>query len=742
VIRIVLPRLLRVASFRLAAFYVAVFAGSALVLGLAVFFEARSALQQQMTARIETEVAFLRVEFQSEGLDHVIGMVRTRGQGASALDYLIEDQAGAHLVGEMPARRDLKPGWTTIEVPQATEDGGRPERVRALVSDLGGGVLLAVGSDFRQVDDLEEAIVTAFLWTIGLAAALGIVGGILLSRAFLGRIDAISRTAEAIIGGDLSRRVPTRGTGDDLDRLASTLNHMLDRIGILMDSLRQVSSDVAHDLRTPLSRLYQRLEGARVHARSMADYETAIEAAIGEAQGLLDVFSALLRIAQVEGSSSRAGFSDVDLSTLAETVADAYRLDAEEAGHALTTTICQGVNISADKELLTQALANLVENALRHTPPGTHINVRLEGRSETGVILSVEDDGPGVSKADLPHLTDRFYRGEPSRTTKGNGLGLSLVSAVAELHGATLKLCAMKPGLRVSLSFPAAEGSAHTNCPPSAQTMVRPRQPQILQEKDSMTKTFHVAVSKVPMVTLGFWIIKIVATTLGETGGDAITMTLGLGYLIGTAIFATLFVVLVAAQITAKRFYPFLYWAVIIATTTAGTTLADFCDRSLGIGYVGGSSILFGLLMATLGLWYWCLGSVEIDRITSPKVEMFYWATIMFSQTLGTALGDFLADTTGLGYQGGAFVFGAALAVVAAVYFCTRISRTVLFWAAFILTRPLGATVGDFLDKPLNHGGLALGRFEASAVLATVIIAGILLIPQRAGQHPSAYEGA
>jgi signal transduction histidine kinase len=252
--------------------------------------------------------------------------------------------------------------------------------------------------------------------------------------------------------------VPTRGTGDDLDRLASTLNHMLDRIGILMESLRQVSSDVAHDLRTPLTRLYQRLEEARAHGQSMADYESAVDAAIGEAQRLLDIFSALLRIAQVEGSSC-VGVGDVDLTAVAETVADAYRLDVEEAGHALTTTISQGVVVSGDKELLTQALANLVENALRHTPPGTRIDVRLEGSSETGALLSVEDDGPGVAEADLPRLTDRFYRGESSRTTPGNGLGLSLVSAVAELHDATLDLNVMKPGLRVIISFPAAERS-------------------------------------------------------------------------------------------------------------------------------------------------------------------------------------------------------------------------------------------------------------------------------------------
>jgi uncharacterized membrane-anchored protein len=248
------------------------------------------------------------------------------------------------------------------------------------------------------------------------------------------------------------------------------------------------------------------------------------------------------------------------------------------------------------------------------------------------------------------------------------------------------------------------------------------------------------SLSKVPAVTLGFWIIKIAATTLGETGGDAVTMTLNLGYLIGTAIFAAVFVVAVAAQIAARRFHPFLYWFVIVATTTAGTTLADFADRSLGIGYVGGTSILFILLMATLGLWYWSLGTVSVSTIVSPKAEMFYWATIMFSQTLGTALGDFMADTSGLGYGGGALVFGAALAVIAALYFFTGASRTLLFWAAFILTRPLGATVGDLLDKPVSNGGFALGRFEASGVLMLVIIACVLILPQRAGQHPGTPE--
>jgi uncharacterized membrane-anchored protein len=237
--------------------------------------------------------------------------------------------------------------------------------------------------------------------------------------------------------------------------------------------------------------------------------------------------------------------------------------------------------------------------------------------------------------------------------------------------------------------------------------------------------------SKVPEITLLFWILKVAATTLGETGGDAVTMSLDWGYLAGTALFAGLFAVCVAAQISARRFRPWLYWLTIVATTTVGTTLADFADRSLGIGYVGGSTVLFVLLIATLALWYRTMGSVSVDTVNAPAVELFYWTTILFSQTLGTALGDFLADTSGLGYGGGALVFVAALAAVALAWWFTDINRVLLFWAAFILTRPLGATVGDFLDKPRANGGLALDRFTASAVLAAFMIACLLAFSQR-----------
>jgi uncharacterized membrane-anchored protein len=242
--------------------------------------------------------------------------------------------------------------------------------------------------------------------------------------------------------------------------------------------------------------------------------------------------------------------------------------------------------------------------------------------------------------------------------------------------------------------------------------------------------------SKVPEVTLGFWIIKIAATTLGETGGDTVTMTLNWGYLAGTSLFLTVLVVLVAAQIVAKKFHPMLYWATIVASTTFGTTLADFADRSLGIGYTGGSLLLAACLLIVLGLWYGSEGTISVNTVSTPRVEAFYWAAITFSQTLGTALGDWVADTRSFGYEGGALLFAGALAAVAALYLWTRVSRVTLFWAAFILTRPLGATVGDLLDKPVAHGGLALSRPLASAVIAAFIIVAVLVLPQRPGLHP------
>jgi uncharacterized membrane-anchored protein len=246
--------------------------------------------------------------------------------------------------------------------------------------------------------------------------------------------------------------------------------------------------------------------------------------------------------------------------------------------------------------------------------------------------------------------------------------------------------------------------------------------------------------SKVPEVTLGFWIIKILATTLGETGGDAVTMSMNLGYAVGTLVFLAIFVAVVAVQIRAKTFNAYLCWLTIVATTTVGTTIAEFADRSLGIGYFGGSTLLLACVIASLGVWRWSEGTVSVNTIVTPKAEMFYWVTILFSQTLGTALGDWVADTNDLGYGGGAMLFAAALVGVLVIYASTQASRITLFWAAFILTRPLGATLGDLLDKPVTSGGFAISRYLASAILAALIVALIAVLPKRAGAHLSALD--
>jgi uncharacterized membrane-anchored protein len=254
---------------------------------------------------------------------------------------------------------------------------------------------------------------------------------------------------------------------------------------------------------------------------------------------------------------------------------------------------------------------------------------------------------------------------------------------------------------------------------------------------------FNDAIAKVPQVTFTFWLIKIVATTLGETGGDWVTMSLKLGYVIGTAIFAVLFLGLVAAQVRSAKFRPALYWATIVGTTTLGTTIADFADRTVGLGYPGGVALVATALAASLLIWYRSEGSISVQSVAKPRVEWFYWCTIMFSQTLGTALGDWVAGSDrggmGLGYEGGALVFGAGLVVVAMLYLWSKVSRTLLFWVAFVLTRPLGATLGDWLDKPISDGGLQVSRLYASMILLAVIALGVLLLPQRPATGPESF---
>ena len=312
--------------------------------------------------------------------------------------------------------------------------------------------MIAVGDNLRRVRDAEGAVLRAFAWGVSATLLLGIGGGIWLSQLFLFRVDAISRTAEAIIDGDLTHRIPLRGTGDDLDRLAETLNRMLDRMERLLESVRQASNNIAHDLRTPLSRLGQQLEDARTQACSAADHAEALDRAKGEVDALLGTFAALLRIAEVEAGAQRAAFRRVDLSAVVATVTEAFAPSAEEEGRGLAAEVAPGIAVHGDRELLTQMLVNLVENALRHTPPGTQVRLLLGCRAGRAV-LAVEDNGPGIPEAERDLVLRRFYRLDHSRSTPGSGLGLSLVAAVAGLHGAELRLEDAKPGLRVFLNL-------------------------------------------------------------------------------------------------------------------------------------------------------------------------------------------------------------------------------------------------------------------------------------------------
>jgi signal transduction histidine kinase len=431
-----------------------VFGASVLALGSIAFWSTRSVIEEQLTRRIEAEMALLDQEFRSNGLDRLVAMIqqRTRTEPNLDYDYFLADPAGNRLAGKLPIANQL--GWNEISAREdANEDqSGKLERVRVLVRQLDCGLRVGVGEDLEQVDELEETFLGVLASALGIVLVLGIGGGLLLSAGFLRRLDAITRTADAIIAGDLSRRIERTSSGD-FDHLAGTLNTMLDRIAGLIENVRQVSSDIAHDLRTPLSRLRQDLEEAKDKDLTATDYRKVVERAVGDADLLLDTFSALLRIAQIESGTRRSAFRVVDLSEVMRTLADAYAPPAEESGRPLRTEIADAIRITGDRELLSLLFANLVENALHHTAPGTTISLRL-AREEIGVIAEVADTGAGIPEVERAKVFRRFYRLERSRTTPGSGLGLSTVAAIVELHQASIELLANKPGLRVSVRFP------------------------------------------------------------------------------------------------------------------------------------------------------------------------------------------------------------------------------------------------------------------------------------------------
>jgi signal transduction histidine kinase len=446
-------RILRSASFRLTLFYAVLFVASAGALFATVYVTATAAMQSDMSAVLRSEALQLAEIHARVGLGGLAQQIarrmnfRTRGP----IFYLLQAPDRRVVVGNLPG---MPPVDGVVDfVPRG--DTPEPELQSSKLTGFGltlpDGSFLLVAQDANRLTDMQHAIVRAFVWAGALTLLLAVAGGVLIGSSFLRRIDAITRTSRAIMEGDLTARIPVRGTQDEIDQLISNLNAMLGRIQQLMDGLRQVSSDIAHDLRTPLGRLRQHLEDARERAKTTADYDAATEAAIAEADELLETFSALLRIAQVEAGAQKRGFSEVDLSALMRSIGEAYQPSAEDSGHTLHYRIEDGVRLVGDRQLLAQMITNLVENALRHTPAGSTVLLGLS-RSAGGFTAEVADDGPGIPEAERGKVFDRFYRLDRSRSTAGSGLGLALVKAIAGLHGLSIELEDRKPGLGVVIT--------------------------------------------------------------------------------------------------------------------------------------------------------------------------------------------------------------------------------------------------------------------------------------------------
>lgn len=445
-----MPRFPRSLAFRLALLYGVVFAASAAALIALVYVTTTASLTEQRDRSINVEIEELRSEFANgTGLAEVereIG-VRDSAPDKSQYVYTLYDR-GAHLLAGSPARLPRANTWSDVTVPR---DGEGPHRTHFRTAVLPGGYLLGVGEDTEQLDKLHAFLRAALLAGLVAALAIALAGGWVLSWTFRARLHRVAAVCGEIMDGRLSLRVPARQAGDEIDLLAGSVNSMLDRIVGLMETLRQISGDVAHDLRTPLARLRQGLESTKFKAKTTDDYAAAVDKAIGEADTILETFSALLRIAELEAGTRRAAFKTVDLSRLFENVADAYGPPAEENGQTILARVEPGVSFMGDANLLTQMIANLVANALHHSPRDTVVTIELRGGAHPFGVVA--DNGPGIPEADRGRVFQRFVRLERSRTTPGSGLGLPLCAAIAELHGVRLALEDNHPGLRCELRF-------------------------------------------------------------------------------------------------------------------------------------------------------------------------------------------------------------------------------------------------------------------------------------------------
>ena len=452
-----LTRILRSASFRLPLLYAVLFILSAAVLFVSVYWTATAAMQNDMAAVLRSEAYQLAEVHRRTGLaglaEQITRRINFRTKGP--IFYLLQAPNRRVVVGNLPGMPpvngavDFEPQGEQPE-PLDPERAGERPKLTGFGLTLPDGSFLLVAQDANRLVDMQRAIIRAFAWSGGLTLLLAIAGGALLGSNFLRRIDTITRTSRAIMEGDLSARIPERGTHDEIDQLVASLNAMLARIQQLMDGLRQVSSDIAHDLRTPLGRLRQQLEDARERATTVADYSAATDAAIEEADALLETFSALLRIAQVEAGAQKSGFAPFDVSALLTSLGETYEPVAEDCERALDVRVEPGATMTGDRQLIAQLFSNLLENALRHTQAGTKVRLGLK-RQDDGFEIEVADNGPGIPASERDKVFDRFYRLDRSRSTSGSGLGLAMVKAIAGLHGLTIQLEDAKPGLRVVL---------------------------------------------------------------------------------------------------------------------------------------------------------------------------------------------------------------------------------------------------------------------------------------------------
>jgi signal transduction histidine kinase len=454
-----LRRLLGTYSFRITLLHVTLFGTSAVMLLGVIYWLSGEFMETQVQAAIRTEMSSILDDFGVTGVDGITGTIGRRlgSPDHQSSYYLLQDGAGKKVSGNLPAMHAVA-GWYELPIPPELGGDEPSDTFIAQGQILSNGWFLLVGEDTDAFTDFEEMIVTAAGWTLAAALGLALIGGLATSASMLRRVAAITEAGRDIMRGNLARRIALRGTGDEFDRLSANLNEMLDRIQMLMEGLRQVSNDIAHDLRTPLSRLRHGLEGARAKAGSVAEYQLAVDKAIAETDEILDTFGALLRIAQIEAGTRRAAFTTVDLSAVLHTIVETYAAVAEDHQRILASRISAGIAVEGDRQLLVQMIANLVENALRHTPAGARIEVALE-RTPAGAVCTVADNGPGIPEQDRQKVFQRFYRLDASRATPGSGLGLSLVAAVAQLHRIVIEIADNRPGSRIIMRFPQASAA-------------------------------------------------------------------------------------------------------------------------------------------------------------------------------------------------------------------------------------------------------------------------------------------